>query len=294
MVFPTPFDQAHIQESKFWIKSFLSICTTKITMKFNETILSTGTAFFYSKNGHTYIVTNRHNLTGLHQETGKPLSPTAGIPNAISFSLPTIQDNGDIIKIGNSSELFELKWGDYKPWKQHPTYGDMADVVVIDPEKTPIGKISKNYCINTLDHQQPLALYPSAPVSILGYPYGKSVGDFTPIWVSGSIASEPELNVDGKPAMYVDCRTNKGSSGSPVIRIATGQSSPLDSAPIGNTLVYKSSSIDSEALYMFGTSVHRFVGIYSGRIDKESDIGLVWKEHVIEEICASFEKESPY
>jgi hypothetical protein len=35
---------------------------------------------------------------------------------------------------------------------------------------------------------------------------------------------------------------------------------------------------------IFGGPVERFIGIYSGRINKESDLGIVWKASAIDEL----------
>ena len=85
--------------------------------------------------------------------------------------------------------------------------------------------------------------------------------------MQGWIASEPEASIDDLPLMYVDARTRKGQSGSPVIAYSPGPPHPL----VG-------------AVSMSGNPQERFVGVYSGRINKDSDIGRVWKRRALVEL----------
>jgi hypothetical protein len=68
----------------------------------------------------------------------------------------------------------------------------------------------------------------------------------------------------------VDCRTRPGQSGSAVIAFRGGGSVAVK----GGTAMY-------------GGSVWRFLGIYSGRISDQSDIGMVWKAAAIREVVAA-------
>ncbi|MCQ8860088.1 hypothetical protein [Plesiomonas shigelloides] len=56
-----------------------------IEMYFGDMLLSTGTATLISntQQSHCALVTNRHNITGRHQETGECLSSTLGVPDNI-------------------------------------------------------------------------------------------------------------------------------------------------------------------------------------------------------------------
>jgi len=119
-------------------------------------------------------------------------------------------------------------------------------------------------------------------VFILGYPHGYcSNPTIMPIWKRGSLATEFAIDIGGDPKMYIDCATANGMSGAPVIAKLTGMF-PLE----GKENDFGSRCIGSDFC---------FLGIYTGRYtdeitaDKESDIfnaqlGIVWKESVIEEI----------
>ena len=47
-------------------------------------------------------------------------------------------------------------------------------------------------------------------------------GAMFPIWKRGSIASEPEIPIDGKPMFYIDTATRQGMSGAPVFAQTSG------------------------------------------------------------------------
>jgi hypothetical protein len=87
-----------------------------------------------------------------------------------------------------------------------------------------------------------------------------------PIWKTGHVASDIDLDWDNKPAFLIDATTKSGMSGSPVIakRVSIYQTSN------GNTI---------------GNAV-KFLGVYSGReiSDQGIEVGFVWKPRTITEI----------
>ncbi len=119
-----------------------------------------------------------------------------------------------------------------------------------------------------------LSLTPGMDVFVLGYPRGISGGGRFPLWKRGSIASEPDVNIDDLPKMYIDTATREGMSGAPVYAQEVGVW-----APEGKKLPDGA---------MFGRG-HRFIGIYSGRVGDDpflAQLGIVWKEEAIQEIIA--------
>jgi len=74
-----------------------------------------------------------------------------------------------------------------------------------------------------------------------------------------------DLSYDGLPAFIIDATTKPGMSGSPVVarRIGTYHT--------------------SQAIQMGGQAT-RFLGIYSGRIHEQADVGIVWRPEVISSI----------
>lgn len=107
---------------------------------------------------------------------------------------------------------------------------------------------------------------PTDRVYVLGYPAtAKEYSVTMPIWTTGSVANE--VNSGREERFLIDSRTREGQSGSPVISYR--RETYIDgNGSLGGTL-------PEEA---------RLLGIYSGRTDKESDIGSVWWGWEIEHI----------
>ena len=94
-----------------------SVQSLLIEMHFNGTPLSTGTAFVVNtpKRG-PHLITNRHNVTGRHQETGQPLSKTAGVPSDIVV----VHNRRD--RLGEWIPRTESLYAAGAPrWIEHPT-----------------------------------------------------------------------------------------------------------------------------------------------------------------------------
>ena len=86
------------------------------------------------------------------------------------------------------------------------------------------------------------------------------------VWIQGAIASEPTLDWNRQPVFLIDSRTRSGSSGSPVIAYRPGVRLYED----GRTVI--------------GGTESRFLGVYSGRVNADSDLGMVWKASAVREI----------
>jgi len=106
------------------------------------------------------------------------------------------------------------------------------------------------------------------PVSIIGFPLGFTSAGFFPIWKTGHIASEPNLDYQGEPLFLIDATTRGGMSGSPVVLRLTGGYKKKDGSVI-------MSSSGCKTL---------FLGIYSGRLPRDSEIGRVWRPRLVNEI----------
>lgn len=91
-----------------------------------------------------------------------------------------------------------------------------------------------------------------------------------PVWTRGSIATEPNLPVDGLPLMLIDARTRHGQSGSPVI-LHSGRT---------ETTVFTNGSLIAD-----GQEHAEWLGVYSGRTDNESDLGRVWHADATRDIA---------
>ena len=218
------------------------------------------TGFVVKRNDSYYLITNWHVVTGRNPYSNRPLS-TTGIadPNILKVwfhaqNLGNWQPK-DIELIDNQGNRL---------WLEHKL-GREVDVVAVQLE--PPSDI-KMYEIDLVLADFDLMIYPSEAVSIIGFPEGLTSGGRFPIWKTGHIASDIDIDWSGKSAFLIDATTKSGMSGSPVIakRVSIYQTSRGNQ--IGNAV--------------------RFLGVYSGREIGTSgiEVGLVWKPRVISEILS--------
>ena len=113
-----------------------------------------------------------------------------------------------------------------------------------------------------------VAIGPSSQLSIIGFPFGRTGGGAFGIWVQGTVATEPAVNFDDLPCFLIDSRTRSGQSGSPVIFYQNGGSIPTSDGGV----------------VVSAAAVEELLGVYSGRISPESDLGVVWRREVIRDI----------
>ena len=121
-----------------------------------------------------------------------------------------------------NDKTIELFDDDSKPlWIEHPILEGNVDVVAI-PIQIPNdcftmffmpGNDSRNFKLGIADN-----------VNIIGFPTGKWVlGKFKkyeikfPIWITGQVASEPDIDIGGMPYFYIESSAQSGNSGSPVV-----------------------------------------------------------------------------
>ncbi len=244
-----------------------SVQALLVIMMFDNTRISSGTAFVAQAPRGPVLITNRHNVTGRHQETGDPLDKEHGaIPNAIEI-VHNVKG-----KPGNWQGKRELlSNADGSPrWIEHPRYGAKADFVAL-----PLTQL-QDVELMPFDLAKPgadIGIKPTSMVSVIGFPFGLLSGGLPiGIWATGFVASEPDVDAyGGMPTMLIDCRTRQGQSGSPVLAYREGGAVSM---------------VDGSTA-MFTGPVSRFLGIYSGRINKESDLGIVWRAPAIAELVAS-------
>lgn len=247
----------------------LSFTSIPITMYFDETRqkLASATGFIYERNEKLYLITNWHNLTGKNPVTKEQISSHGGIPDVVVLTLltqkhPKIEWEKFSINLYDSEKKAE--------WLVHPVHKELVDVVALEIE------FDENFkgvfkSINKIQFDN-FKIEVSDDVYILGFPYELNGGGYFPIWKRASVASEPDIDYDGLPKIFVDTASRSGMSGSPVIFRRTGIHGTENGKLTFNTVI--------------GT-IQGFVGIYSGRIGKtelDAQLGVVWKKEVIDEI----------
>ncbi|WP_222617024.1 trypsin-like peptidase domain-containing protein [Mitsuaria sp. TWR114] len=229
---------------------------------YDSNVISSGTGFVAKgASGKWYLITNRHNLTGRRQDDNSPLSPTGAIPNRIRIFHSWTGGIG----LWRAHEE-ELLAGGKPAWREHPVLGAKADFVALP--LTDLDEVAL-YPYDPLHPGPDIKVGPAEAVSVVGFPLGKTAGGFFGIWATGFVASEPEIDYLDLPVMLVDCRSRPGQSGSPVIaHRSAGSQVAMEN---GDSVVFNGNAV-------------RFLGIYSGRIHADSDIGMVWKASSIAQL----------
>lgn len=241
---------------------------------FGDQEIAVGTAFHYRHVEKQYLITNWHNATGREPKSNKPKSPKLAIPDKFKLGLPyRVEDDGNRVVLAWKDCMFDLyEDGDHgKPkWMEHPVHGSAVDVVAIGV--TGVEKTALQFANSVCDSKQVPRLRAGMDVFTLGYPRGLTGGGKFPIWKRGSIATEPDIDVESLPLVYIDTATREGMSGAPVFASESGTW-----LPEGKT---------GKNDMVFGVG-RRFLGVYSGRIGEDSflaQLGMVWKERAIIEI----------
>lgn len=210
------------------------------------------------KDDVTYLVTNRHVVRGRHQADDVPLHTSGAYPDSLHVYYHTATQ----LVIWNEVKVELYDSAGDPLWLEHPRFEGAVDVALLAlPQLDPGNAIS----YDPWETSKVLAM-PSERLSIVGFPFGIVNAGILAIWVQGFIATEPMLDHDGLPCFLVDSRTRAGQSGSPVIFFGADYRTPEGGRVIA------------------GTQLVQLMGIYSGRINSESDLGIVWKPSVIQEI----------
>jgi len=242
----------------------------------SDVVFSMGTGFIYEYENEYFLITNGHNITRTNPEQTKRLTKSAGFPVKIKMKARIgTKDYPEACMLTNFFEIPLYSDVEFeKPlWYVHPDKSYLIDVIAISlGYKDSISDKIKFFPINKYSFNE--GYYPQIAddVFILGYPFDITDNGELPIWKRGTIATEPIIDVDNLPKIYIDTASRSGMSGSPVIMQRTGY----------HTLTGK---IDDNSII---GRIQNFVGIYSGRIGADNEfkaqLGIVWKKEVIEEI----------
>lgn len=239
----------------------LSVRSLYLILAKGEKVLGTATGFVVEKNKKYYLITNWHVLSGRHPQTNQPIDPNGKIPDRVHVVHHAKKLGTWVTKI--KPEMLYDKKGE-RTWLEHKN-GKAIDIVAL-----PLKNLTKNVQIYSLDLSLADAdVVPQVAmrVSIIGFPLGLTSAGIFPIWKTGHIASDPDLDYKSEPLFLIDATTRGGMSGSPVVLRVTGGYKTRN----GNT-VYASGSVTL------------LLGIYSGRLPGDSEIGRVWRPRLIKEI----------
>jgi hypothetical protein len=231
-----------------------SVASLPLELRFQGRHLSTATGYVVERDGRRFLITNWHVLAGRRPDTGAVLSASGGVPDEVVVMHNQAGALG--CWVPRTEPLYGAS-GDPR-WLEHPTHRRAVDVVAL--ELTQLDDVDI-YAHDPWSAGPGLAMGVTTGLSIIGFPFGITGGGGLGVWVQGTVATEPDLDFEGLPRFLIDSRTRPGQSGSPVVAYHAGGAVPMKD---GGTAV-------------FGGPVEEFVGVYSGRISDQSDLGFVWK-----------------
>jgi Trypsin-like peptidase domain len=232
----------------------LSVTSLAVTVFHGDTSIGSATGFVLQKNQNYYLVTNRHVVLTCAEDTN---------PNNVGGWICA-----DKVKIlhNTAGRLGDWFWVEeslydenkHKRWLEHPTLGASADLIAL-PLKNTAGV--EFYPLDLSLRNSDMQLAPGDPVNVVGFPFGESQGGGLPIWKTGTIASDLDINYGGKAKFLVDTTARSGMSGSPVYarRFGTYQDK-AGTATVGN--------------------VTKFLGVYSEE-NQALELGAVWKAEAV-------------
>jgi trypsin-like peptidase len=252
----------------------LSLTTHHLHLCFKQTdaVISSGTGFLYESEGAHYMVTNWHNVTGRNPLTGACLSETLAVPDVISTMFRLKDRPG----YGRREEI-PLYLDDQMrapAWYEHPSHGSAVDVVVIPLPKA-VTDAYQLFPLNAIPFDTQFKEVVADEAFVVGYPFSETTYLQLPIWKRASIASEPDVDLDQLPKLFIDTATRPGLSGSPVIMRRVGIHGMKGDKPTGSEMIGQ---------------IQSFLGIYSGRVgadELKAQLGIVWKARVLSEIINS-------
>lgn len=251
----------------------LSLTSLLIQPHANGVALGTATGFVVNAREGSWLVTNHHVLTGRDTETGRPLSATAAIPDEIR-----IWHHSALSTAGQgawTARIEALAGADGSPrWLEHPRFcpkdQENPEEPNIDIAVLPLEQVDERVTIYPLSlelAETEVRVSPGLPVFIIGYPFGRTGPGFFPIWKTGHVATDPSPYWSPHHFL-VDATTRAGMSGSPV--------------------VFRSSGLyERRPGLIEGGYAVRLMGVYSGRIRDDAELGRVWHPRLIREIIDS-------
>ena len=247
-----------------------------IEMTFDNTVLSSATATLVAqdKESHCTVITARHNVTGRHQDTGECLHTQAAVPNGVTIYFHSGEGSGRTW-VPIALPLYRDDGTPY--WIEHPQLGPSADIVALNLSWADDVTRYPYYFETDLDRLD-LAIGPAETVSVIGFPFGILHSRRFPVWATGFMAQEMTFVSDENPKFLIDCRTRPGQSGSPVIAFR----------PSG----YRRHQDGKVVTIASSNTVWEFLGVYSGRVHAESDLGVVWHATAVQDLLAAAQREA--
>lgn len=240
--------------------------TFYVQSQFRGEKLDSATCFAVSHAGRWFLVTNRHVVTGVDQNTGFVHDEHGRVPDQLAICLPTGELGQDWYVHGEP--LYD---DDGAPlWTEHPTQAGRVDVVALEFHKPPQGR-----CFGaTLDDPHDFPVTVGEPVTAIGYRGGEADFAFFAQWIECVLETPLADEQHALPRFLINGAIAGGSSGSPVV------------AHRDNAEALRR----SDGSLIGSNWASRLLGVYSGRlISRESEdpahqIGVVWNLQCLRDI----------
>ena len=245
-----------------------SAAALQILLKCNGNPMGCATGFLYERHGRKYLVSNWHVFAGREPDTGQPKNRDGAIPDEISWTFFVDGTNGKFV---NSNMMLRREDGS-PSWVQHPR-GRAVDIAAYEffcsEVSLPNGSVGVLPAINQLESMPNMLFGIASDIYILGFPFSQQKAGQFAVWKRASVATEPDISIDGVQKFLADTATRPGMSGAPVIARSSG-----------GTLTDRNSFV--------AHGIHtRFIGVYSGRLHGAEDqiqLGYVWRESLLHEL----------
>lgn len=269
---------------------FISLITTPIKLYKDNDLVSQGTGFnvvhAYGDMKILFLVTNYHVLTG-----SAPLANKPPIGNNIEITLHLSNENPQKVK----TFRFNLYNKEGVPLWLINENNKEADLAIIPMPIQVYQEADKITCIDESSSLKNLKVRASTPTTVVGYPYGYyDKTNSLPIWKTGNIASEPEIDFEGKKLIVLDISAFPGMSGSPVFAVARGTYETNDGKIVTGSIqkflgIYASMQMLTKNKFLEQLITQTPYGIK----DQESlQLGHVWKASLIFEVLNNFNAEN--
>jgi len=271
----------------------LSLITTPVLLLKGDNVVSQGTGFYYvavqGSQQILFLVTNYHVFSGSAPTEGK-----APIGDNVIFYLHKDPDNPGLtkqIRFPIFNKIGKPIWLSSKEVLE-------ADVAVI-PIVSSLVADAKVFGISDDWTGGNVKLRPTSTITLIGYPYGfYDKKNCLPVWKTGSMASEPEMDFEGKPLLLVDVSAFPGMSGSPTFAIAHGAYEMLEGAmTVGHVNkflgIFASQQVLRENKYLEEMTSESKQGVV---LEQSLQLGHIWKAKLISDITknidvAEYERE---
>jgi Trypsin-like peptidase domain len=234
-----------------------SVTSLHLKILHNDVEIGGATGFVLEKNAKHYLVTNRHVALACAQDQNPTNIGGWICAHKIAIYHNRLNHLGQWLWV--SEDLFDEHSN--KRWSEHPTLGAAADLVALplrhadDVQFYPLDMGLRN---------TDLVIGPADSVSIVGFPFGLAQQGGLPVWKTGTLASDLDINIGGKPVFLVDTTSRPGMSGSAVYAVRSG--------------AYRSS--DGSLRTATSGSMKKFLGVYSEQI-QAAELGGVWKAEAV-------------